>query len=210
MMKSSEEFIFYWDSLISSWAESGTLPETENVWREHFGNKLKAEIIPEPYWGNPNKNSVVILNYNPATDSTVKIDDLGHYKNKGYQSISKIMSPKYSSYASKFPILDKNPDCPFACAAGRTWWLKRNEWFKRLIPESNNKPFALELCAWHSPKWNYIGGGKVGEKVLEYISAHIIPVYKEAIKNSDLKIGLSIGKEIGDILIKEGKLWRIN
>lgn len=197
-MIKNKEFIEYWDQIIKEWSKNGIFPKGEETWFE-VNPKLKdwVELMPEPYWGDPTNCSVVILNYNPACKQEISIKDQGHYQNTGSRSISRIMAPQYSAYALPFSILEEEPPCPFGCAEGRSWWMKRNEWFKRLIPDSSKKPFALELCAWHSPNWS---STRNNPRIYEYIKEKVEPIFKDAIKKSDLGIGLCIGKEFGDIL----------
>lgn len=195
----SNEFIEYWDDLIKEWSlNGGKVPRTEKIWVNHFRDTLNASLMPGPYMGNPKDCMVAILNHNPSCSSEVRESALGHINNKGKKSLSRLMSPKYSSEALNFPLLDEEPECPFGCADGRQWWLKRYSWVEQVAGKSDKKPFGLELCAWSTPTWKSI---LKSPELVDYVKTNVIPVYKEAIDNSQLGVGLSIGREIGDLLI---------
>lgn len=218
----AREFIDYWDKTIKKWAENDNVPEDGKVWFDdvypkfpegekvwfEVNPKLKnwVKLMPEPYWGNPTECSVVILNYNPA--SSVKIDKScdGHIGNKEDKTTScGLMSEKYSEIAKSFPILDKHLKCPYKCFGGVRWWKGREKWIQQIIgiikpeilKEDNIKPFALEICGWHSPSWNYI---KIDDKIKNYLKQHLEGVIDEAINNSKVKIGLCIGQDFDKIL----------
>ena len=197
-----KNFIDYWDNTIKEWADSGgIIPESEKEWFE--GNTKLCEwskLMPEPYWGNPTNCSAVILHFNPACSQKIDESCDGYIDNKHDSRTScGLMSEKYSVIAEEFPILNKPLNCPYKCFGGVKWWQIREDWIKRLIPNSNKKPFGLEFCGWHSPNWHDIN---FTDKCKDYVNDRVIPVFKEAIKNSDLEIiVLCIGKEIGDFLI---------
>ena len=64
------------------------------------------------------------------------------------------------------------------------------------------KPFAIEFCGWHSKSWP----GGACKKLYKYkeaiIDKYFIDVLVEAVKCSDLKIGICTGKQLYDLLSK--------
>ena len=205
----SQEFIDYWDKTIKKWADSGgNIPGSEQAWFE--GNsKLKdwVKLMPEPYWGNPENCSIVVLNYNPYCTPEIDESCDGFIDNKRDKTTAcGLMADKYSDIAKSFPILNKPLKCPYKCFGGVGWWKRKGKWLNHIIasynPEIINselKPFALELCGWHSPEWRFV---KINKKTRKNILDNVIPVFREAISNSEVKFGLCIGKGLGDILLQ--------
>ena len=73
-----------------------------------------------------------------------------------------------------------------------SWWCKRLDWIKELVPQSDKLSFAVELCGWHSHKWGNI---KYTPELLTKLKELLAPAIEEAIKNSDLGIGLCVGAQ---------------
>lgn len=73
-----KKFIEYWDEVIRQWANGDgsleSVPETERLWFDKTNTNLIPEYMPEPYWGNPDKCSAVVLNYNPGGSETANKD----------------------------------------------------------------------------------------------------------------------------------------
>lgn len=136
-----------------------------------FNNeKLKKLLcpahLPEPYWGDPDKNkcSIVIVDYNPAGGTDMNPHSYkGTIDGKHFPSntiINYVNKHGYSEFATKFPIWKKDlpKDMEWLCSyGGRKWWLKKKEWIQHLVGEKIDveevPPFAIELCGWHSPNW---------------------------------------------------------
>lgn len=79
MAVESTKYIEYRDEAIRQWTESPVpaFTESEKYWIEPSVAKhakrpvaesigLQPELLPNPYWGNPERCSAVILNYNPG------------------------------------------------------------------------------------------------------------------------------------------------
>lgn len=82
MAVESTKYLEYWDEAIRQWADSPVpaFMESEKYWLEPTVAKrakrsvaeaigLQPELLPNPYWGNPERCSAVILNYNPGGSS---------------------------------------------------------------------------------------------------------------------------------------------
>ena len=204
-----EEFINYWDKTIKEWSDSGgDIPESEQVWFEGKSKLYEwSKLMPEPYWGDPSNCSVAILNYNPYCIPEIDESCDGSIENKDDKTtVCGLMADNYSDIAKSFPILDRHLKCPYKCFGGVGWWKRKEKWLNQIIssykPEILNydlKPFALELCGWHSPEWKFV---KINKNTRKNILERVIPVFKEAISNSKLKFGLCIGKGLGNILLQ--------
>lgn len=144
--------------------------------------------IPEPYFGNPKECSAVIINLNPGKSGNKPERD------KHYNTLAgKLANTKYSCYAKDFPCLEE-------CHPGYNFWKQKNNWIKRLCnlnDENTLKPFAVELCPYHSRKWD---GSIIDDKVIEYIKEWVIQPALDAVKSSKLPFALAIGKPCYDVL----------
>lgn len=201
------DFIQYWDDCIRKWAsdystdldysEDAPVPisETDFFWFEeqrHLG--LHRLLMPEPYWGDIDCNSVVFLNMNPAGAEEESPSDTCHLNNRrNISTVCGLMADNYSAVAKKFPIFDG--EFPFEYK-GIDWWRNRVKWIEHFGIESSRRPFAIELCAWHSKKWK---GGRYNIKknpyIHHYISEIFGPALRRALRGSDARLILCIGKE---------------
>lgn len=201
------EYVKYWDEVISRWAEGdGVVPESEVCWFVP-GSTLHRDLMPEPYWGNPDNCSAVLLNYNPGgPDGTPLPDDnchINNVRNGDTMKMSGAMHGCYSSIALEFPWLEETDRGDFTSMPShlptKRWMCHRNGWIFRLA-KSDKRPFFLDLCGWHSKNWCL---GNYTPEIKSYIAEHIIPVLDRAIRKSDLGIGLCIGKQLGDEVLGE-------
>lgn len=203
------DYIEYWDIVIEQWLQNSfnckELSE-QNLFASDLG--FDADFIlnrlPEPYWGNPNNCSFVIMNYNPGPCN----DSRHNYRfcaDTCNCMIHEIKCKKYSGFANSFPLLRKlNPtELWFEDSVGREWWQKQNnKWIKGVMQElgTTKLPFAMELCAWHSNHWGGINN-KNFAKHKKLIEDTIIIPFKDAITRSKFKFGLCFGKRIGTELL---------
>lgn len=219
-LKTAQDFIDYWDYNIKMWANrivnSNGLTSNEFFWPEKKIG-LIPELIPEPYYGDPNNCSIVILNFNPHADvnpdNSKNGTDTCHIKHvKNINTVcGQLVTYGYSKVAKDFPILgEKDEINPFHSYDGRPWWVKKKEWLNRLFnakykeidakgKKSSKRPFALELCAWHSSNWR---GVSYKDVILENIAARLEGVLTQSILNSDLKIGVCVGAAFGDKILR--------
>lgn len=201
------EYVKYWDEVISRWVVcDGTVPESEACWFVP-GSTLHRDLMPEPYWGNPDNCSAVLLNYNPGgPDGTPRPDDNCHINNVRNGDTMKMSGAThgcYSRIALGFPWLDKTDRGDFTSMPShlptKRWMRQRNGWISRLA-KSDKRPFFLDLCGWHSKNWRL---GNYTPEIKSYIAEHIIPVLDRAIRKSDFGIGLCVGKQLGDEVLGE-------
>lgn len=201
-----EEFLQYWDEVLSYWVENGNVHPSEEYWDMHkFG--LYPELMPEPYIGDPYNCSLLIMNYNPGAphyDLTSE-EELQEYRmdpvhHSGLDDPKRMCHHYARNYRERVTAggylgrcVDPMYDTSGLTQGGKCWWCKRLDWFKELIPESNKLPFAIELCGWHSNKWG--GAVKFTPELLLRLKSLLAPAIEEAIKNSDLGIGICVGAQ---------------
>lgn len=194
------EYITYWDNVIREWAADGSVPSSEKCWFVPE-SRLRTELMPEPYWGDPYNCSAVLLNYNPGgPDGQPSPDDkchINHVHSGDTSKMSGALHDCYSHQAIRFPWLDADDELvEFVATAEDTkkWMRQRNRWISR-IASSDRRPFFFDLCGWHSKNWSL---GNYTPEIRAYIAEHILPMLHEAIAKSDLGIGLCVGKQLGD------------
>ena len=206
-----EDFIKYWDEVLGYWVENGNVHPSEEYWdMQKIG--LYPELMPEPYIGDPYNCSLLIMNYNPgahdydlSTEEGMKdyrkdavhhsgLDDpqrMCHYYARNYRE--RVRAGGYLGRG-----VDPMYDTSCLTKGGKCWWCKRLDWFKELVPHSDKLPFAIELCGWHSHEW---GGVKFTPELLARLKSLLAPAIEEAIKNSDLGIGICIGTQWSSIVL---------
>ena len=216
MAVESNKYIQYWDEAIRQWADSPVpaFMESEKHWLEpsvaRRGNScvaeaigLQPELLPNPYWGNPERCSAVILNYNPGGSDlqgeALKDDHCHHCHvnddNPGLMASA--IARDYSAAALHVPDFSKPRADYWTRSEGtafRHWMKQRSEWVKRMLPESTLPPFFLEICGWHSKRWNC---HRLPPKVMDELCRRVGPVLEESILNSEARVGFAIGASFG-------------
>lgn len=212
MEKESKKYIEYWDEAIRKWADSPApdFVESERYWLEPTVAKrvkrpvaeaigLQPELLPNPYWGNPEKCSAVIINYNPGGSSlsgeALRVDHCHHcHVNDGNPGLmASAIARDYSTAALKVPDFSQAKYDYWTRREGTAFWnwmRQRNEWVKRMLPDTTLPPFFLEICGWHSKRWNC---HLLPPKVMEEIRLRVAPVLVESILNSEAGVGFAIG-----------------
>lgn len=189
-----QRFIDYWDNVVRQWInlpmgkghnasannkykDSNLVVSIENEQLPFFTDKiLKDKLcpahLPEPYWGDPDNCSIVIINYNPGGGTDMSPHTYKFTNGNPYflpfppnTMIEYVHCHSYSCMAKDFPIWRKNLPADrkwLESYGGRDWWVQKKGWVKDLVDASCNKdtvniewcpPFAIELCGWHSRKW---------------------------------------------------------
>lgn len=132
--------------------------EAEQLWwfkedKKNPLNKLLCPIhMPEPYWGDPENCSIVIVNYNPAGGKDMNPHT---YRGEGKQypkntMIEYVNRKRYSSLAKDFPILkakeilEKDERWWLRSYGGREWWRGKIAWMRHLIIDSPEKTINEE------------------------------------------------------------------
>ena len=206
-----KEFIEYWDDVIRQWAKGDgsveSVPISERCWFFE-GSNLHSAIMPGPYSGDPRKCSAVVLNYNPGgpkvepgdKDLLEKLKDDGsiitHVKTGNRERLSGLIYESFSSFTLPYPWHDDDMVERLNEKPAARWINRLDKWSRNLIDNDESyPPFLMDICAWHSYRWQI---GEFSPEQKEYISTRVLPYLKKAIKNSQLGIGLSVGKILGD------------
>ena len=138
-MYTPKSFYDEWDRIISDWyQDKNTL---EQLMDEN--KSLSIDHLPEPYYGDMDECSIVIINLNPGTGLCDQCWIRREEPNLFVNDVLK--SKKYSTYAKSFPLI---PGPGKIAAKGPepsiTWWKSRNAWMKRILSHtkanSSKKP----------------------------------------------------------------------
>lgn len=250
IMNLQTDFIEYWDNVIRIWMKGiGGFPQdalrgkdeyyykdgknalkvcVEEEQSHWFDDKSLRKLLcpihmPEPYWGNPEECSIVIVDYNPAggTDMnphTYRGEGEPYPKNS---MIKYVFDNSYSQLALAFPLLGTKADLEkdndrwwLRSYGGRQWWRSKIEWMLHLIqhsseppkewPEEVFLPFTIELCGWHSPNWsdNTKAISSSGDLRISVEKRFVIPLLR-SIENSTCKLAVCIGAQFKPEVLKK-------
>ena len=187
-----KKFYEYWNEKVKDWNSSHEKCFNKDIYSQiHKGKKhgLQSIYLPEPYLGDAENCSAVIINKNPGSP----IEKL--QKNKvGKFLIQEKAHEDYHEFAKKFIYLSKKyPE-------SGDWWMQRVSWIERLsgiknCATSSKKPFALEVCPWHSDLFNKndLILKNYKSQYIEYIREMVVAPAEFANSYSDLGIILSVG-----------------
>lgn len=215
-----KEFIEYWDKVIRQWAKGNgskdSVIKTEKVWFENTKTNLISQYMPEPYGGNPDKCSAVVLNYNPGGSDTEYPNAYCHISQVNVKdSMPEVMGKRYSEIALDFPWLkpeDQRPAFMNDDRLNRTidWIENRTKWVDSLLGKSSGSkqglnPFFIDICAWHSKNWKSVkfksNSRYNATPLVDYLKKYILPVLMYAIPKSELGVGLCVGKQFADVIL---------
>ncbi len=205
---SIQKFVDHYDKLVADWLSdrTGTLKSQKYFTSLYEKNKNKdkdnndiflSNGIPEPYFGNPNECTALVININPG-----EVIGANDYDKRGTKGNIINEKGKYSDMAKGFPYLTMEETKENTRALD--FWKRRKEWIDNFTGEKVNL-FALELCPWHSshwyaPKWTRELKDEVNELVLQPAC--------EIIKSRGLKYGFIIGKAVCETIRKIGKVGK--
>ena len=215
-----KEFIEYWDEIIREWSKGDgftkSIPQTERIWFDKTNADLIPGYMPEPYGGNPDKCSAVVLNYNPGGSDTVKKDAYCHISQVAVEgSMPEAMGKRYSEIALDFPWLKPADQRPAFMNDERLkptidWLRNRTEWVDSLLgktsdPGQDLMPFFIDICGWHSKNWKGVrfksNSRYDASPLVDYLKKHILPVLMYSIPKSELGVGLCVGKQFADVIL---------
>lgn len=223
-----EEYIKYWDEVVRAWTNNDVQNEFYKKERETILNNpvltnfIHEDHMPEPYWGDPTKASVIILNYNPGGGEDMNPQTykkcLGCKNKEIGPTLINYVSKKNSSYhsaARDFPLLnnDEKIDDDLKQIAtnygGSKWWSNKKNWLTHLAEDAgkgkNLQPFAMELCGWHSKRWPSVLLYKLKEEedLWKHFEDTVIHPMLDAVRESNT-FAVCIGKSIGNLLTRFG------
>ena len=196
------------DHLLRLWIQNDNTLRSQDAFLaiQKEGKGLLTEkyfgTMPEPFWGNPDCCSVVMINLNPAYKE-------GHELLFSREKTKKLIPNGYSSFAKGFPILDEDSYNP----EGKVWWEGRKKYLDRLVdaypgkkhPDEKRRPFAIEICPWQTATWQETKINIARDKSLNsYIQKHVLDPAIYAVKNSQVDFAVGIGLPIIDALLDYG------
>ena len=199
-----QDYFEYCNDLVQDWIDNDANLTVNDPFLHNsaiLSGKPYFDIMPEPFLGNPDKCSIVMINLNPGY--TVG-DDVKLSRQNTENRFKDNNLKGYSDFALPFPYLS-NPEIH---PAGAGWWEGRKEYLDRLVRVYTGKdttlfPFAMELCPWHSNKWDE---AKVEMEDTVYdrmIQRAVIPALY-AVGNSEAKIAVVVGKAAIPVIEEAG------
>ena len=188
-----KDFFEQSDRFIQEWRKSPEECARKSVYLQASGGEKSflyedKNFMPEPFLGNPERCSAVMLNLNPAAP-------MGKFcKDNDYAN--EIISDGYSERAKEWKIFEEND-------GGFIWWAKRENWLNRILGNKDTtlKPFSIDICPWHSKSW-----GKLdyqNKKLIDTINENVLTPAFNAVKNSRIPFAIAIGKDFYDVLTIE-------
>lgn len=203
-----QDYLDYCDSFTGQWVNNdASLQESDpflslQVKGDGLLTDKYFDTMPEPFWGNPDNCSMVMINLNPAYKE-------GHETLFSREKTKHLCPNGYSAFAKSFPILDKNSYNP----EGKKWWEGRKQYIDNLVSaypnkkncEERRRPFAIEICPWQTGNWGETRiniGASPG--ICNHIGKTVIAPAVYAIEHSQVDFALAIGKPIMDALIEYG------
>jgi hypothetical protein len=202
----NSQFIDYWDKVIKDWL-NGIIDKEQSAYR----NIMNTDYMPEPYIGNPNNCSFVIVNYNAGAGDS---KDPHNYKDcanccvNRYRLICYVKDHSYSQFELPFPCLMSDDELKkrnwewIKSYSGYKWWQQKKGWLNNVtkaagLPsyEDGVMPFAIELCGWHSKSWSNTNDIINNPQLKNVVEKRVIDIIKFAIDNSRAKFAYFIGKK---------------
>lgn len=199
-----QDYFKYCDELVQDWIDNKANLIEEDPFLHNsaiLSGEPYFDIMPEPFLGNPDNCSIVMINLNPGYTEG---DDVNLSRQNTRNRFANGNLKGYSAFAITFPYLSN----PIIHPAGAGWWKGRKEYLDRLVRAYTGKasdrfPFALELCPWHSNKWEE-AKIKMSSVVYErMIQRAIIPALY-ATRKSEARIAVVIGKAAVPVIQKAG------
>lgn len=202
-----------WDECISEWlfcAKRLTGPLSVFSQMVQSGG-LSDNYIPEPYYGDADNCSAVVVNINPGLTDADVIKHWNFRTSPDYRLIydlSYMCSGKYSDWQAIYAPFTAGPWVP-----GVQWWAdNRNDFIDKVVRLfncykgqpyiSSKKPFAIELCPFHSGN---TGNFKLDSKVLvPYYADFVFGPVEQVIKKSQIPFGIGFASLINTVLKKLG------
>ena len=197
-MENTEKYLAHWDKFFKDWKKNPKATfDNDAIWSKRPGKewetdkgekrstKLEPDVFPQPYLGDIHDHSVITLNLNPSRSKK--------YGDENFKEPDLNPKYKYEKYAESFPTYDSHP-----------FWKDQKNWIDRIFEnlgkekpsEKKIKPFAIEICPWGSKSFQKL---KIDDPLIDYMDQYVFDVIEKLIKNSKLKIVLSVGKAYYDI-----------
>ena len=216
-------YLGYWEATIQKWFAGAADNRFHGCSDDPFLREVEAfvqpNLMPEPYWGNPFDCSIVIANLNPGGG-----DDFDRSQPRSAHERAVVWlenrirdAQSYRSVACSFPLLRSEteldaqfgPEQLLSDYGGRHWWRHQSgriQWAEYMwhhaAPTATRpfRPFAMELCGWHSSGWNdrasraVLSAGETTRTNGMFRTRVLLPLI-EAVKKSDSHLGLCCGAD---------------
>ncbi len=196
----ANNFYSSWNNIIKKWLVN---EQNLSIYLDE-NQSLSIEHVPEPYYGDMDNCSIVIINLNPGVGLC---EQSWQEQDKQGTLVNYIKKNSYSTAAIGFPLDSHLSQSPVPLPmASLNWWKSRLLWIDRILDcrgisrEERKKPFAIELVPLHSKSFKV---ADAAEYVM-YKYKTLLDVIEHAIEASDSKMGLAIGKPIYEVLKKNG------
>ena len=188
------------------------------------GFSIQPRLMPEPYWGNPSGHSVVIANLNPGGGIPFEETPDGPHKTALLAFMDFVRKHGYFEFARTAPVFMESAalerkgntaTCKawskFPDYGGYGWWHNpvpqgggRFPWAVELagkykgVDARKSFPFVMELCGWHSRKWN--PGATAVVRRNDCFSDLVVAPFLAAVRRSKTGLGLCVGAAWRDLL----------
>lgn len=163
--------------------------------QEWYKEYDQSKYIPEPFYGDPESSSIVVININPGG---------GYDEGQTRETVPEEIVASYSSYAKEFPYLNpsiKSLNPPL----GDSWWRNRKDWLDRIVECScrilhrecpHLYPFGLELYPWPSSRIGLL------DRTKRVVYPELFHVAEQATSQSIVPFAVAIGKTVVNELVK--------
>ena len=202
-----------WDKSISEWlfcSKSLTGPLSAFSQMAKSGG-LSNSHIPEPYYGDADNCSAVVVNINPGLTDADIIKHWDYRTSPEYRLIydlSYMCSGKYSDWQMLYSPFVSGPWVP-----GVQWWANnRNDFIDKVVRLynaakgrpyiSSKNPFAIELCPLHSGDTRNVKLNSNGLR--QYYKQSVFGPAEKVIQRSQIPFGIGFASLINTILQKLG------
>lgn len=184
-----------WDRLIKDWYNNASALSA------FIGRGLSLNYLPEPFYGDMENCSLVVINLNPGKGLSEQ-----HWNSQNTLGTiaNDVKITGYSAYAKSFPLLSGKGPTPSV-----NWWEERNCWLDRILGfkgvKTDKNPFAIELVPLHSASFRisnpsgYVAGIQSINHKLDVIAA-----IEYGVLHSDAQFGVAVGRPIRDTLVNNG------
>ena len=204
-----------WDVCIDDWLKnSKSLTGLLSTFKAMVGTGLLSDdYIPEPYYGDPDNCSAVVININPGGSAPNEIEKEWSYRNNTTYRLIYDLLHKYSGKYSLFQAAYSPFTAP-SWVPGVDWWAKyRIDFINRIVTDYNlakgrgklmecPPPLAMELCPLHSKNTSGLNFGK--KAYFNHYKNNVILPAEEAVGTSQIPFGLAFASSIERIMNKCG------
>lgn len=220
-----EKYYKFWDDFVGAWFTSMQSQKDRNIAERiamQFGNasSINLDELPEPYYGKPHEDvDAVFINLNPGMSTEDGLESTKFFSKlivpypEGWLIKKFAKTKSYRDYANGCSCLDPNLRAHNPEVCGVKWWQDlapkpiggRMSWVRRIYNNANmcpSKVFALELCPFHSKRWEF--DLTENRSLKDFINEHVIEPAVIATIENGLPFAIAVGASIRDVLAHAG------